>query len=344
MTNLRNHESALSTLIDSQYGVLTAAQAKSVGLPHETLRRRVQRGIWQRLVPGVYALQGGPPSRLQWLIAAQLYAGEQSMLTGEAALALHGIRVPRGRFNDLTGFGVVGEQCLGRQRLDTLVPHPTRRQSVAHLRIIRTTRVPEATRVGLLRIAPVARSVVDGCLAAVEDGQSETIDAIVTAALEDGRVRLADLEHELGKASRKYSAAIRAELRTSRAHARVSASQGLLTALGTSGPFGAMEDVAVYVGQRRVARAVAVWPTRAVVAVVDPHPLEVSTLTTLGFAVVRVTSEQLVEDVQGVLRRLRNALRYRPEAVLSPGVSLLPMASAAVSTLAPTPAREPAHA
>ncbi|HWG23143.1 type IV toxin-antitoxin system AbiEi family antitoxin domain-containing protein [Actinospica sp.] len=327
---------ALSTLIDSQYGVLTAAQAKAGGLPHETLRRRVQRGLWQRLVPGVYALQGGPPSRLQWLVAAQLYAGEYSVLTGQAALAVHGIRIPSDRIGDTAGFGVVGEHRLARHRLDTLVPHGTRRQSVAHLRIIRTARVPEATRIGLLRVAPPARSVVDGCLAAVEDEQPESIDAIVTAAMEDGGVQLAELEYELGKASRKYSAAIRTELRKCRTHARISASHGFLRKLGTSGPFGEMQDVAIYLGQRRVARAVAVWPTRAVAVTVDPHPVEVSTLTTLGFAVVRVTSEQLVQDAEGVLRQLRGVLRNRPEAVLSAGVSLLPLASAR--------RKEPAHA
>jgi hypothetical protein len=329
---------ALSTLIDSQYGVLTAAQAKAGGLPHETLRRRVQRGLWQRLVPGVYALQGGPPSRLQWLVAAQLYAGEHSVLTGQAALAVHGIRLP-GAIGDAAGSGVAGEHCLARHRLDTLVPHGLRRQSVAHLRIIRTTRMPEATRIGLLRVAPPTRSVVDGCLAAVEDGQPESIDAIVTAALENGGVQLAELEYELGKASRKHSAAIRTELRKSRAHARISASHGFLTKLDISGPFGAMQDVAIYVGQRRVAKAVAVWPKRAVAVTVDPHPVEVSTLTNLGFAVIRATSEQLEQGAASVLRQLRDVLRDRPEALLSPGISLLPLASAASAQQ-----KEPVHA
>jgi Transcriptional regulator, AbiEi antitoxin len=356
----------LSTLIHSQYGVLTAAQAKAGGLPHETLRRRVQRGLWQRLVPGVYALQGGPPSRLQWLVAAQLYAGERSVLTGRAALAVHGIRLPAaggaagaaGRGAEgygvahgsggPDGYGVPGEPGLARHRLDALIPHGTRRQSVAHLRIIRTTRVPEATRIGVLRVAPLARSAVDGCLAAVEDRQPESIDAIVTATLENGAVQLAELEYELGKTSRKHSAAIRAELRKSRAHARASAVREFLRKLGTSGPFGAMQDAAIYLGQRRVARAVAVWPERAVAVIVDPHPVEVSTLASLGFAVIRVTSEQLEREAEGVLRRLREGLRDRPTALLPPGVAMLPLtATSEMSTSASpksVPRKEPAHA
>jgi hypothetical protein len=323
------HDSpALSTLINVQHGILTAAQAKAGGLPHETLRRRVQRGLWQRLVPGVYALQGSPPSRVQWLVAAQLYAGEQSVLTGEAAMAVHGIRLPRDRIAEAANFGVQGEYCASRYRLDALVPHGRRRQSVGHLRIIRTTRVPEAMRIGALRVAPLARSVVDGCLAAVADDEPEAIDGIVTAALDDGRVQLAELEYELTKASRQHSAAIRAELVKSRAHLRVTASRELLGKLDASGPFGAMQNVAIYVGQRQVATAVAVWPDRAVAVMVDASPQEMGTLASLGFGVIPVKSEQLAQDTEGQLQVVRRILRCRPVARLSPGVSLLPLTSA----------------
>jgi hypothetical protein len=319
---------ALSALINTQHGVLTAAQAKAGGLPHETLRRRVQRGLWQRLVPGVYALQGSPPSRAQWLVAAQLYAGEQSVLTGEAAMAVHGIRLPRDRIDEAEGFGAQGEYCASRYRLDALVPHGRRRQSVGQLRIIRTTRVPEPTQIGALRVAPLARSVVDGCLAAVADNEPEAIDGIVTAALEDGRVPLAALEYELRRAPRQHSAAIRAELGRSRAHLRFTASRDFLAKLDASGPFGAMRDVAIYVGQRRVAKAVALWPDRAVAVLVDPTPLEMGTLPALGFGVIPVRTELLAEDPEGLLEAVRRVLRYRPVSRLSPGISLLPAATA----------------
>jgi hypothetical protein len=327
-THTGHNSPALSALINTQHGVVTAAQAKAGGLPHETLRRRVQRGLWQRLVPGVYALQGSPPSRVQWLVAAQLYAGEQSVLTGEAALAVHGIRLPRDRIDEAEGFGVQGEYCASRYRLDALVPHGRRRQSVAHLRIIRTTRVPEATRIGALRVAPLARSVVDGCLAAVADGEPEAIDGIVTAALEDGRVQLTELEYELGKSSRRHSAVIRAGLVRSRAHIRVTASREFLAKLDASGPFGAMRDVAIYVGQRRVAKAVALWPDRAVAVTVDAPSTEAHTLSSLGFGVIPVRSELLAEDPEGLLQAVRRVLRCRPVARLSPGISLLPAATA----------------
>lgn len=321
----------LRTLIHNQHGVVSAAQATAGGLPHETLRRRVKRGLWQRLVPGVYALQGGPASRLQWLIAAQLYAGEGSVLTGRAVLNMYGLDVGS-EFDDIGfGFGVPdvrSEECASRHRLDALVPHRTRRQNVANLHIIRTTRVPKATRFGALRLAPLARSVVDSCLAAVQEQRAGTIDAIITAALEDGRVSLTDLEGELRSAPRRHSAELRAELGRSRAHVRATAAHRLVDGLGRIGPFGAMRDVAVFVGQRRVGGAAALWPTRAVAAVVDSPAPNISALTRLGFAVVNVTAEQIEQDLRGVLRRLGEVLAARPAATMPAGVSLLPLASA----------------
>ena len=187
ITGLRDPH--LSALIHEQQGVLSATQAVSCGLSRETMRRRVLRGLWQRPVPGVYALQSGPPNRLQWLIAAQLYAGEGSVLTGRAALSVYGLEVDGA---DRLDAAVADPVTI--DRLHALVPHRIRRQNVARLRITRTTRVPKPTRFGVLRVAPLARSVVDSCLAAVEDGDAASIDGIVTAALNDGRLRLARSE------------------------------------------------------------------------------------------------------------------------------------------------------
>jgi hypothetical protein len=132
----------LRTLIGNQHGVVSAAQAVAFGLSRETVRRRVQSGIWQRPLPGVLALQSGPPNRLQWLIAAQLYAGAGSVLTGRAALSVYGLE-DGSRFRlDENGDGG------GWEAVHTLVPHRTRRQNLARVRITRTTRVPKPNRFG----------------------------------------------------------------------------------------------------------------------------------------------------------------------------------------------------
>jgi hypothetical protein len=139
---------------------------------------------------------------------------------------------------------------------------------------------------------------------------------------------MTELEYELGRAPRRHSAAIRAELSKSRAHLRVTASRDFLAKLDASGPFGAMREVTIYVGQRRVAKAVALWPDRAVAVMVDPPPMDMRTLASLGFGVIPVRSELLARDSEGLLAAVRHILRCRPVARLTPGVSLLPAAAA----------------
>lgn len=92
-------------LITRQRGILAASQAVACGLPRETVRMRVSRGLWQRLLPSVYLLQCGPPNPVQRAFAAQVYAGQQSVITGPAALRLHGVGdVVSGLWDDIDGW------------------------------------------------------------------------------------------------------------------------------------------------------------------------------------------------------------------------------------------------
>ena len=313
-------EAELSALIRDQQGVLSATQAVSRGLSRETMRRRVLRGLWQRITPGVYALQTGPPSRLQWLIAAQLYAGEDSVLTGRSALSVYGLEL-------------AGRRAEAAD-LHALVPHRTRRRNLERLRITRTTRVPRPTRVGVLRVAPLTRSVLDCCLAAVEDGEAASVDGIVMAAFADGRVQLAELEYELGQAPRRHSGRLRMELAKSKAHARAVATRALLEQLRASGPHGAQHEVSVFLNRTVVAQVAALWLKRAVVVAVDASEREIRSLSWLGFAVVQVTARQIEQDLTGVLRHLDGVLADRPEATLPAGLSLFPRVSTRLAGVA----------
>jgi hypothetical protein len=309
----------LRALIRSQHGVVSATQAVAHGLPRETMRRRVANGIWQRPLPGVLALQSGPPNWLQWLIAAQLYAGEGSVLTGRAALSVYGLE-------DGERIGPGGDGRAA-ETLHALVPHRTRRRNLAHVRITRTTRVPKPNRFGELRVAPPARSLLDYCLAADEEGRAEVIEGVLTAALADGRVLLTELEYELKEAPRRHSGRVRSALAAVREHACAAASSTLLNRLDTAGPCGALHDVTVYYGRGRVARAVALWPTRAVAVLVDAPEQEIRALAILGFAVVPLTTHRIEQDLAEVLRQIDAILTDRPDATLPAGVSLLPLAS-----------------
>lgn len=311
---------SISELIQRQCGVITAAQATTYGIAHETLRQRVLRGIWQRLLPAVFVLQAGPASRLQWLIAAQLYAGPGSMLTGRTALGVYG----------------VNPKCLGPPELepvDILVPHETRRQNLGCLRITRTTRLPTPVVSGDLRLAPLSRAAVDSCTAlnaAAETGSNRpataaaaTANGLVAAVLAGGRLTIDELERELATAPRRHTGDLRKELRRRRADERGAAVGTLIDALGRRGPFGAMRNVAIYAGRRRIARATALWPSRAVAASVDAPDDETGRLADLGFAVVQISPQRVTEDLTGVLKHLASVLMARPEATFPAGVSVL---------------------
>lgn len=391
---------AFSALIRRQHGVVTAAQAAAFGLPHETLRRRVARGIWQRLLTGLYVLQCGPPSTLQWSIAALLYAGECSMLTGPAALAAHRLPIPRApatsplfahiappnltppnltRSNftppalcapfppampipvpvpipvpdelppllpHLPAAPIPAASIEGAAyvpRLDVLVPHRMRRQNVAGIRIVRTTHLPVPIESGPLRFAPLAKAVIDTCLAVFEAGNADCAEVLIAATLADGRVGLAELDDALSLAPRRGAAALRGHLTRLRTSVRSAASRRLHDALTAAAREQSppILDVTVYDGNRRVAQATALWPTRAVAAAVDAPEHEVKTLSNLGFAVVQIAPQQVAEDLPGVLRRVRTVLRERPEATLPSGVSLLPRARPPAAPLPAPPLPPP---
>ena len=130
-------------LMASQRGVLCRAQVLALGVTAQGLRYRIRPGgPWQRLLPGVYLTVTGEPTREQREVAALLYAGQPSVITGPAALLRHRIRGP------------------ATATVDVLVParreRTIRRFAVPH----RTRRMPRSWAVDLaLRYALPARAV-----------------------------------------------------------------------------------------------------------------------------------------------------------------------------------------
>src|SRR5438309_2528083 len=84
----------LTDLLRKQHRVIAREQAFGCGLTLKAVRHRLRpEGPWQRLLPGVYVAQTGIPSDDQRDMAALLYAGPRSVITGAAALRRHGIAV-----------------------------------------------------------------------------------------------------------------------------------------------------------------------------------------------------------------------------------------------------------
>jgi hypothetical protein len=92
---VRLDRDALRRLLRTQQGVVARGQAFRCGMTPGALRHRIRAGgPWQRLLPGVYLAVTGTPTLAQMEIAALLYAGPDSVLTGLSALRHHGLRVP----------------------------------------------------------------------------------------------------------------------------------------------------------------------------------------------------------------------------------------------------------
>src|SRR5947209_18537388 len=79
-------------ILHEQLGVIARHQASAAGITAGALRHRLRPGgPWSKLLPGVYLAATGTPTPLQQEMAALLYAGRGSMITGMAALRCHHI-------------------------------------------------------------------------------------------------------------------------------------------------------------------------------------------------------------------------------------------------------------
>ena len=73
--------------------MVSRAQLLALGMNDRAMQYRVRRGgPWQKLLPGVYLATTGVPSLHQKELAALLYAGPGSLITGPTALMHHSIR------------------------------------------------------------------------------------------------------------------------------------------------------------------------------------------------------------------------------------------------------------
>jgi hypothetical protein len=91
-------DAAIAELAARQAGCLSRTQGLEVGLTDSMIRRRVGAGRWRRAHPGVYTINGAPPSWLQGVWAAVLAAGPHAVASHATSLIAHGLAdhlVPR---------------------------------------------------------------------------------------------------------------------------------------------------------------------------------------------------------------------------------------------------------
>lgn len=184
-------QKALAALLDGQNNVITYRQALAeCRLTPMALRHRTRDGgPWQLLLPGVCVASTGTPTTDQREIAAILYGGATSVITGLAALRIRGVRTPRA------------------DTVDVLVPGARQRRDAGFVRLHRTSRMPEmVNRVGAIRYALPPRATADAVRELADIRQARAVVAEVVQR----RICLPMLLHdELNAGPRQGSARLR---------------------------------------------------------------------------------------------------------------------------------------
>lgn len=301
-------QAALSDLLAWQHGVVSRAQAAACGMTPAALRHRARPdGPWQPVLPGVYLAQTGAPASDQREMAALLLAGPDSVLTGDAALSRHGLRVPR------------------TAMIDVLVPASRLRQGAGFARIRRTKRMPPGIcTTGGISYAPVPRAVADAVRWMADDRAAR---AVVAEAVQQGYCPLPLLGEELDAGPVHGSARLRRVLAEVTGGIRSVAEADFLELIRRARLPIPVLNPRLYAGDTFIAAPDCWWPDAGVAAEVDSREWHLAPaewertldrhgrMSSYGIIVMHFTPAQIRREPKAVAGRLGAALtaaRDRP--------------------------------
>jgi hypothetical protein len=284
----------------TQKDVLSRSQALE-RMTWAAIRYRLRPGgTWRVVLPGVYLTNGGLPTVSQREMAALLYCGAGSAITGPAALARQGVRTQPSEI------------------IDVLVPEPRKRQSVSFVRVHRTIHMPERVLVSDgLRYAPVARSVAD---TARELAGLREVRAVVADAVQRGRCSVRELAVELTTGTTKGSAGLRVALAEVADGVRSVAEAELRALIKSAGLPTPFYNPFLYVGHDFLARPDVWWPDAGVACEVDSREWHLSPdgwertvarsarMSAHGIVVLHVTPGCIRAQGSAVISELRQAV------------------------------------
>lgn len=259
------------------------------------------------LLPTVYIAATGMPSLAQQQMAAQLYGGPGSVITGSAAALSHRIRAPQSEF------------------VDVLVRLTRQRQDANFARLHRTSRMPEHVYTfGPIRYALAPRAVADTVrgLTSLRD-----VRAVVADAVQRRRCEVQELAAELNAGPRAASALFREALTDVAEGIRSAAEGDLKDLLRASGLPMPLFNATVFAGDTFVAIPDAWWPEFGVAVEVDSHEWHMSPedhartlerqrrMGARSIVVLPFTPKQIRKQPAAVVAEIRDALdnaRGRP--------------------------------
>jgi very-short-patch-repair endonuclease len=304
----RLDQDVLDRILRKQELVVSHAQTVTCGMTRATLRHRIRPGgPWQQLLPGVYLAVTGSPTVVQQEIAAVMYAGERSVITGLAALRRHGLRVPQ------------------VSAISVLIPASQARRSRAFVTVRPTVRMPQLVcYAGAVRWALPERALAD---AARELGGFRELRAVVADAVQQRRCKLHLLQEELTGGPVRGSAWLRRCLSEVTGGIRSGAEGDFGDLLRNSRLPAPVFNARLYAGTAFIAVADAWWAEAGVVAEVDSRQWHLSPddwertlqrharMSAHGIIVLHFTPSQIREEPARVIADIRSALasgRNRP--------------------------------
>jgi hypothetical protein len=295
-------EKALKGILQKQQQVVGRGQAMACGMTPGTLRYKIRvGGPWQRLLPGTYLATTGAPTLTQREIAALIYAGNDSVITGAAALRHHRIRAPQTAV------------------ITVLVPNHRQVDSTDSVRIWRTTRMPRTPlNAGAVRVALPARAVADTAraLSSLRD-----VRAVVADAVQSRRCPIFLLADELQEGPRRGSALLRqviGEVQDGIRSVTEADFRDLLQRARLPMP---IFNARILAGDTFIAEADAWWQRAGVAAEVDSREWHLSpadwertlrrhaAMTAHGILVLHFTPTMIRDESANVVKQVREALK-----------------------------------
>jgi hypothetical protein len=295
--------SGLDELLDKQLSVASRGQLLAVGMKDSAMQYRVRRGgPWQTLLPGVYLTASGVPSLSQKEMAALLYAGPGSLITGPMALMHHSIR---------SGSAV-------DDVIDVLVPTGRRRLSTGFARMHRTTQMPSrAASSGPVRLALVPRAVADTVRQLTD---LRDVRAVVADAVQLGRCTVRELATELHDGPIRNSAMFRSALAEVADGIRSTAEADLRDLIVRARLPMPLFNPSLYVGDVFLGKPDAWWPDAGVAAEADSRAWHLSPadwdrtrqrhdlMAAAGIIVLHFSPREIRHEPAMVVRRIHDAL------------------------------------
>lgn len=289
--------------------MVSRGQLLVLGMSDRSMQYRLRTGgPWQVLLPGVYLGVSGTPNLPQKEMAALLYAGPRSLITGPVAMLHHGVR---------------GTHDM--DTIDVLVPAGRQRGSTGFVRLHRTARLPDQIiSSGPVRFAGTARAVADSVwrLTSLQE-----IRAVVAGAVQLGRCTVSQLAAELRNGPVRGSAMFRTVLGEVADGIRSTAEGDLRDLIKAARLPMPLFNPSLYKGETFIGKPDAWWPEEGVAAEVDSRewhlgPAEFERTTTrrtrmaaAGIIPLNFLPSQIRREPATVVNRIVAALesgRMRP--------------------------------